>query len=368
MDISKKEKQFRFGLGRIKGIGAKRYLEILKVFGSAENFWNSSSKDIVEIFGQNIGTKIVGGRDAIVIKGELAKLEEANIKYVVLGQSDYPKLLSEISDPPICLYWCGVEDFSILENAITIVGTRTNTSYGEQFLKTVVPEFTKRGITIISGMAFGIDKIAHNLTLKNAGQTVAVLASSPDKPTPTAHTTLYKNILDSSGLVLSEYYPDTKVASGNFPMRNRILAGLSQATLVVEAPRRSGALITAHLAFDYGREVFALPGDINSNASEGCNHLIKIQRAKLIENAQDILIELGYQENIQVNKMNFEKYNELSDYEKKLVDTIRTGYFSIEELKQKFDTDTSSLIASLMELEVKGYIFKKDNGEYGVSM
>ena len=366
--MDQKERNFRFAMSQINGLGIKRYLEILNHFQSAIDFWNSNTQDIIDIFGKNIGTKICRERDVIDINSKLKLLKNLNINFMVFGEESYPTLLSEISDPPVCIFYKGNAPKIIFDNSITIVGTRKHTKYGEEIIKKIIPELVKKNITIVSGMAFGIDKVAHEVVLDNGGVTIAVLGSSVDNPTPMSNRSLYEEIINH-GIVLSEYFPGTEVAPGNFPSRNRILAGLSMATVLIEAPERSGALITAHLAFDYNRMVFAVPGSVGKISSKGCNNLIKNQKAKLIEDAFDIFIELGYQIG---KEQNFDIHREvelgLDQKQREILAILKYQALTFDQMKQKFDMDVKSLLVSLTTLEVSGLIFRNEKEEYVVRL
>lgn len=217
------------------------------------------------------------------------------IKAITIKDPEYPKLLKETFNPPTNMYVRG--NYKILNKpGIAIVGTRKNTAYGERATDNIAGELAKSGFVIISGLALGIDTIAHKSALKNNGVTIAVLGSSIDGQSiyPKENLKLAEEIIASGGAVISEYPSPTPPTKYTFPQRNRIVSGLSEATLVIEAPERSGALITARYALEQNREVFAVPGDIFSENSIGTNNLIK-QGAKPITSAKEIISSLGIQ-------------------------------------------------------------------------
>lgn len=222
----------------------------------------------------------------------LRTCEKQNIQILTREDSGYPAALKEIDDPPLVLYVRGALPNFTLSPALTIVGTRSCSPYGLRMAERFGEGLARAGFTVLSGMALGIDSAAHRGCLKGGGRTVAVLAGGVDICYPAQNRRLMDEILHS-GAVLSENPPGTENAGFRFPIRNRILSGMAAATLVVEAPLRSGALITARRAFDQGREVFAVPGPIDANASKGCNRLIRDECARIVTEPLDIVHELA---------------------------------------------------------------------------
>lgn len=222
----------------------------------------------------------------------LRTCEKQNIRILTLEDSGYPAALREIDDPPLVLYVRGALPNFTLSPAITIVGTRSCSPYGLRMAERFGEGLARAGFTVLSGMALGADSAAHRGCLKGGGRTVAVLAGGVDLCYPAQNRQLMDEIL-YSGAVISENPPGTENAGFRFPIRNRILSGMAAATLVVEAPLRSGALITARRAFDQGREVFAVPGPIDANASKGCNRLIRDEIARIVTEPLDIVHELA---------------------------------------------------------------------------
>lgn len=213
--------------------------------------------------------------------------KETNVRIIKLGDKEYPQILLNIYDPPKQLYVLGNEE--ILNGfGIAIVGSRNPTKYGEQTAKSLSYNLTKNDITVISGMAKGIDAAAHTGCLMGMGKTIAVLGSGFNHIYPKENIGLFKKILENGGAVITEYEPDMPPNAENFPKRNRIISGLSQGVVVVEARERSGSLITAELALEQGKEIFAVPGNISSQLSRGTNELIK-DGAKIVTNVFDIL-------------------------------------------------------------------------------
>lgn len=207
-------------------------------------------------------------------QAEKNELSRHNIKIILIGQKEYPKLLSEIPDPPLWLFYRG--NISTLKtNTISVVGSRKASNYGSSVIETLLPPALLEKLATVSGLAYGIDKKIHDLSLKVGGRTVAVLAGGLDVIYPLDHTHLANKIVEAGGLLLSEYPPLSRPKGYRFPIRNRIIAGLSTATVVVEAAIKSGSLTTAKSAVDYNRDVFAVPGDITRLSSTGTNYLLQ---------------------------------------------------------------------------------------------
>lgn len=272
---------YKFGPARIK--------KIKKYFINMESAFNASSKEL----------KMAGIEDRIVDEFTIfrndinpEKLVEQilreNIEVMTLDDDNYPKLLSEIYDPPPLLYCKGKMEKS--EFSLAVVGTRKFTNYGKQAAESIVKDLAKNNITIVSGLALGIDTIAHSTALNSDGRTIAVLGSGIDRQSiyPSSNRYLAEKIIEKNGLILSEFPLGTPPLRHHFPQRNRIISGLSSGTLVVEAGEKSGALITANFALEQNREVFAVPGNIYSPVSMGPNDLIK-QGARAVSSAKEIM-------------------------------------------------------------------------------
>lgn len=211
---------------------------------------------------------------------------DRKVKIIKIADKIYPESLKNIPDPPKVLYCLG--NLEVLRKNIAVVGTRQITKYGQFVTAKLVKELVENNITIVSGMALGVDGVAHRTALENGGKTVAVLGAGVDVIYPREHKDLYNSILESGNLLISEVPPGTLVERKLFPARNRIISGLSEAVLITEAAIDSGSLITARMALEQGKEVLAVPGPITSKYSEGTNYLLK-QGAKLVTSVEDIL-------------------------------------------------------------------------------
>lgn len=276
-------------LQQIKGLGNAKLLALLQAFGTPESIFAQSIQQLKTIVAETIAIKIAEGIQAEQIEPTLTWHSKADNHIITLGDPHYPKRLLEINSPPAILYATG-NPALLNKTSIAIVGSRNATTQGEKNAANFALDLTRQGLCIISGMALGIDGAAHSGALKGNGTTIAVVGTGLDIVYPAKHRELAHQIA-ARGLILSEFPIGMPSKPQNFPQRNRIISGLSLGCLVVEANVGSGSLITARLASEQGREVFAIPGSIHSPVSKGCHQLIK-QGAKLVESSMDIMEEL----------------------------------------------------------------------------
>ncbi|KKP35544.1 MAG: protecting protein DprA protein [candidate division TM6 bacterium GW2011_GWF2_32_72] len=257
-----------------------------------KDFYNFSVQDFCKQFNftAKLAQTIVDGlSDHELLKKELDLIKKYDIQLIILGSSEYPESLANIYAPPTVLYCKGAK-LNSFEKNMAIVGARKATDYGKKLIEKVVPQLIENNWTIVSGGAVGADSMAHAATLRNNGKTIAVLGSGLLKPYPASNLKLFKEIIEKGGSLVSPFPLQMEALSGNFPARNRVIAGLSRGCLVVQAAAKSGARITAKYALEEGRDVFAVPGPIDSELSEGC-HLLIQQGAKLLMGPEDILSE-----------------------------------------------------------------------------
>ena len=278
-------------LNQTPGLGNAAFCQLLSKFGSPEGIFNAKLSQLREVVDDDIAQKISKGVDAEVIAPTLKWLEKDNVHIVTFADSNYPQKLLEISNPPAVLYAIGNLHW-LNHPTIAIVGSRSATPQGEKNAEEFAKSLCEQGLCVISGMALGIDGAAHRGSLKANGATIAVVGTGLDIVYPARHRDLAHKIAEG-GLILSEFPLGTPSKAQNFPRRNRLISGLSLGCLVVEANIDSGSLITARLAAEQGREVFAIPGSIHSPVTKGCHQLIK-QGAKLVESVQDILEEINW--------------------------------------------------------------------------
>ncbi len=285
-----------------------------------------------------------------------------DIQIITQSDAEYPKILAEIADPPTTLYCRGNIDLLQASTCIAVVGTRKITPYGKEVTTSLTRDLARHGITIISGLAMGVDAVAHASALDAHGKTIAVLGSGVDLITPTTNLPLGERILREGGLIISEYQPGTPPFPSNFPQRNRIVSGLSLGVVVIEADEKSGALITAKCALDQNRDVFAVPGNILSPRSAGPNKLLQ-QGAKVVLSATDILNEYDSQLDLfESKKSNLSTRNPL---EQQILAILESdGPTLLDEILRKVDSDTPTVITALSMLEIHGSVQQLDTGKY----
>jgi DNA processing protein len=345
----------------IDRIGPGKIKNLLQKFGSTQEILSAGEKQLIETESIN---KLLAVRIRDTIK-DRKKIEEQtkkhldrifnlNIKITSLWDTDYPELLKNIYDPPLLLYYKGeVSDSD--KYSIAIVGTRTPTEYGRLQAQKITSELVSQNITIISGLARGIDSVAHSAALKSNGRTIAVIGSGLNKIYPPENKKLFDEISEK-GVIYSEYRLDTPPDAGNFPQRNRIISGLSLGCVVVESGIHGGALQTAQFALDQNREVFALPGNLGVKQSEGTNNLIQRGNAKLVKDAEDILIELELKLKPMIGKNIPKPKPDLNLFEEKLLNILSGGQFQIDKIASLSNLSTSDCLVHLLSLEFKGIV------------
>ena len=279
-----------------------------------------------------------------------------NYNFITIDDDIYPECLKEISNPPLKLYYKGNLDLLKEERLIAVVGTRNPSSYGKLCCEYMVKKMSRANITIVSGFAKGIDSIAHKTSLLTDGKTIAVIASGLDIVYPASNLSLYREI-EEKGLILSEYEAGVKPFKSNFPQRNRIIAGLSRGTIVVESKDRGGSLITADLALEFNRDVYAVPGDVFSEYSKGCNNLIRDARAKSLSNINELLEDYSW---------NIEEKNENNKYTKNqlLILNSLSSEKNLDNILIETKIEQTEILAELMTLEIMGAIKSIAGGRY----
>ena len=284
--------------------------------------------------------------------------EKSNIKTVTIYSPNYPPLLKEAVEPPFCLYCKGNIDL-LNSTCIAVVGSRNISDYGKVVTSMFCKEFASQGITIVSGMALGVDTVAHNVALENNAPTIAVLGGGFDHIYPSANFGLFKDIC-LNGLVVTEYAPPTEPLAYNFPVRNRIIAGLSRGVLVTEAGLKSGALHTKNYAIECGREVFAVPGKITSTSSEGTNNIIKQCQACLVTSPKDIFDALD----INLKEISKKTVQQLDITSETILNYILTEKKTYQEIADYTQLPARELNSKLMELQMDGLIIKLAGNSY----
>lgn len=350
--------KYWLALNFLPDIGPVLARKLTGVFGNPENIFQASARDLrqVENIGENRAKGISGFKCWNKVEDEIEKASRNNVKLVAFNDREYPEGLKQIPDAPLVLYVRG-ELKGNDRYAVAIVGSRRPTSYGLRVAEKISYGIASYGITVVSGMARGIDSAAHKGALGANARTIAVLGSGPDVPYPPENSGLIEAV-SSSGAVISEFPFGTKPNKENFPQRNRVISALSLGVVVVEAAVDSGSLITVGYALDYGKEVFAVPGNITSQNSKGTNMLIK-SGAKLVESAEEIIDELEPQikgilrERKSVSK---KALPEMTGDEKILCDYLDCGPKHIDAIIRKTGISSSRALSILLGLELKGVV------------
>ena len=348
----------------VKGIGAVRLRFLLDHFGDLEMAWHAPS-DAYRAAGisQKIVEKIQQRKDTLDVEAYWKKVIEAGIKVLTWDDDDYPNRLRTIDQPPPVLYTRGKLTFED-EWAVSIVGTRRVTAYGRRVTEELAGFLARNGITIVSGLARGVDTVAHRAALDNGGRSIAVLGCGVDTIYPPENRKLAEDLM-KAGCMISDYAPGVPPDSRNFPPRNRIIAGMGLATVVVEAGKRSGALITANFAVEQGREVFAVPGPIYAPQSKGTNALIQ-QGAQPYLSSEELL-ELLNIEMIDEQKAVRTSF-EIEPFEREILKLIANEPLHIDEICVQSKENVDKISATLVIMELKGLVQQDGSMNYQAIM
>jgi len=342
-------------LAHFPKITYKRYSALKTHFLDFKNLYEAELDEIIKAgLEENIASEFLQWRDKNPIEKILENLNKENIQTASLGEKNYPILLSEITDPPHTIFYRGTLP-PIEMPPLAVVGTRRMTSYGKMICEDLVFPLAKQGVVIVSGLALGIDGVAHTTTIKANGITLAVLGSGIDRLCvyPSAHKQLSEKIIYTGGAIISEYPPGFLPTQYSFPARNRIIAGLCLGTLVIEAPIKSGALITTRCALDYNREVLAIPHAITSPTGAGPNNLIKFG-AKLVTEPNDVLEALNLQTIKQTTSNN--QSIDVNETENKIFNCLSKESKDINQIILESKLNSSTTSSTLILMEIKGLI------------
>jgi DNA processing protein len=340
-------------LNIINGVGSQKMRKLMAFFSTPAEIWTASAQALAQSgIGEALASKIAIECTKIDPELEWAKMEKENIQMLLENDAEYPRLLQEIPTAPYILYMKGKMDLNA--PMISIVGSRKYSDYGSRAAHALAKDLAKAGITVVSGMALGIDSIAHRGALDGGGQTIAVLGSSLDDINiyPRNNFNLSREIIQQ-GALLSECPIGTAMNIGSFPARNRIVAGLSMGTLIVEAGEKSGTLITSNLALEFNREVFAIPGSIFSPQSFGTNDLIK-KGAKVVTSIRDILEELRLAETPE--KALAPARIAENPEEETILNLLTNDPAHIDNISKASKLGTATVASTLAMLEIKGWV------------
>lgn len=352
-----REENYWLGFACCNGIGPVKFELLLLYFHSAKAAWNASEADLIRSgIGRATTAKLIVHRSSFALSEYARMLQKKNIQFMI-RHGEYPSQLSQIERSPYLLFFIGSKEVLFDDQLIGVVGTRKITPYGEYITEKIVSDLVAAGYTIVSGLALGVDAIAHASALQTGGKTIAVLGSGIDICTPRENERLYNKIVMSGSVIISEFPPGYPPLKGSFPSRNRIIAGLSQGIVVTEGAEDSGSLITAQFAKMYNRKIFAIPGPITSQVSKGPHRLIK-NGASLVTSAQDISIAFGKDPHIIVNH-HIEGDNE---DEKIVIKLLMNGPMHLDDLVKYAQRSPSTLGGILTMMEMKGYITQVTDG------
>lgn len=347
----------------VRGLGPRKVRSLVNTFPDIDSIFGFGSKHLCKADGIDVksAAAIKNQRDTSFAERELELAEKSDVRLITFWDKDYPILLKKIYDPPIILYVRGLP-LKREEDGIAVVGTRSTTPYGRSSTKKLVQELSAAGITIVSGMARGIDSLAHREAINAGGRTIAVLGSGIDVIYPAENRKLYERIINN-GTVISEFPMNTKPDAGNFPQRNRIISGLSHGTVVVEAGNKSGAILTALNAVDQGREVFAVPGRITDTQSLGNLRLIR-NGAIPVESGERVMehiqSRLFYPRTTKQQKLKLDLTNE----EQNLFRLLSHTPLHVDEIAKKAKLTVTQTLTIILAMELKGAVIQLSGKQF----
>ncbi len=359
------KEELKYWLALAQCATGARLWNLYEKFHSLRPIFKASYDDLITIGGtEKLGLEWLNYRfiDKFLEKRQkvdpdklLAALEESGATAYAMPHAFYPHMLRQINDPPAVLYHLGGLPLEELEPSIGVVGTRNPTLYGQKHAKGFARDLAAAGVTIVSGMAVGVDSLAHWGAIESGGRTIAVVAGGPDHCYPSSNRPLYKKLTESRlACVISEYFPGIEPEKWHFPMRNRIIAGMTKGLLVIEAGEKSGSLITGHQAFDYGRNVYAIPNKIESPQSVGTHKLISDTKAKLVTSAEAIMSDLGIAGHSR--RKDAPRAIELFGREHEVFELISDEPVHFDQLAERTGMAVGELSSTLTMLELAGVV------------
>ena len=354
----------QIALTLLEGVGAINAKKLVAYCGGVSNIFNANRADLLKIPGISVGltNKIIGANVLEKAQEEMNFMEKEGVKTIFYLDDKYPIKLKNCPDSPVLLYYKGDFEFNN-RKIISIVGTRQATHYGKEFIAQFIKDMVPYDPIIVSGLAYGIDVTAHKEAMKNNLCTVGVVAHGLDLIYPAMHRNIAKEMQDNGG-VMSEYIHGTPADRERFPMRNRIVAGLADAVIVVESAKTGGSMITADLANGYSRDVFAVPGRTNDTYSQGCNHLIQTHRAHLLNDGQELIELLGWT-NESPKQVQSQLFVSLTPEEEKIVGVLKNhGEVTIDEVCLSSAMTMSKVSSTLLNLEFNGVVLSRPGKKY----
>ncbi len=353
--------KFKIALSMLPGIGSITTRKLVSYLGSVESVFEASSRAIISIPGIGKGTaeKLLNNRLKALKSAEEEEefINKYQVKTYFYLDKDYPRRLSNCEDAPVILFQKGDTNLDC-PKIISIVGTRNATEYGRSLTEELISGLAQSGleILIVSGLAFGIDIIAHREALKKNIPTIGVIGHGFDKMYPPAHAKTAKEMISSGGGLLTDFPSGSRIDPGNFPRRNRIIAGLADCTIVVESAYKGGALVTADIACSYNRDVFAFPGRAYDKYSEGCNDLLKKNKAGMILSAKDLIETMSWDVNSQ-KPVQQVMFDEMTEEEERVFNLLKSDEtISLDSISNELSESVSSINTILLNLEFKGIV------------
>lgn len=353
------ERAWWLAFTQVPRIGPARIQKLLDQFGTLKDAWDAPGSELQHVLPANVVDVLLRTRSELDVASLYQRTTRDDVRITCWLDDDYPALLREVGAPPPLLYYRGqlVETDSA---AVAIVGTRKVTAYGREMAYRIAYDLAQAGVTIVSGLALGVDGIAHRAALEAGGRTIAVLGSGADVIYPGRHRDLARKI-EEQGAVLTEYPLGTQPDRFNFPPRNRIISGLSRGVVVVEAPERSGALITVDFAAEQGRDAFAVPGPVHAPASAGCHRILR-EGATLVRSAEDVL------EDLHIRPINHDDSEgdvvNLSTEERRLLSVLTSQPQHIDDIAAQLGKTVGDVSGELMMLELQGSVHSDGSGYY----
>ena len=355
--VNKDEVFYQLALSKIDNIGVMSVKKLINHFGTAREVFNLSTRELMQVQGMSLvrAQAIAAHSDFGDVEKDFEFAERKGIEIISFQDRNYPNRLTHCADGPVVLFKKGPADLSA-KRIVSIVGTRKITEYGMKVTRELVESMLPYNITVVSGLAYGVDIQAHQACLELGLPTVAVLAHGLDKVYPNSHTR-HANEMAEKGALLTEFGINTIPDRENFPKRNRIVAGMTDATIVVESGLSGGSMITANLAAGYYRDVFAIPGRVHDSKSDGCNRLIKSNKAALLESAKDLEYIMGWTKSEQAKPVQTKIFIDLKPEEEKLLNCLREkGKTQIDELSLATALPMSMVMVHLLTLELNGLV------------
>lgn len=355
--------KYWIGFSSIEQVDSRFVQKLYEHFGSIENAFNCSLEDLSGIEGLSVkkAETFIKERDKIDLDKVFSIVTNRGIKYLTFDDENYPEMLKQIDNPPMVLYYKGDLTVCNLKKTLAVVGSRKATFNARDSLKFLLNKLANTDICIVSGLASGIDSVAHTTAIENGLKTIGVIASGFDYTYPAGNKNLYEKIENGNGAVLTEYFPTFEPLKFRFPQRNRIVTGLSYGTLVAEASLKSGALISANLTLEQGRELMCIPGLITNPNTEGIYKLLK-QGASIVTCSEDILDALGWeikpQEPLQLS------LNDLDNIEISILNAIELEEKGVDEIMSLTGAGIDDILTHLTIMELKGIIEKVDGDRY----